>query len=117
MHQGSLRKKRVNTWFPQAVFCQSGKLRRTGEKRSSLRSPNGKGLKALVEVRQAEGSINFSLPSALPHQATGQSFRQKPRQERLLKCPPLKQSGNMITNTEPCFIHPKLLTGETQCRN
>jgi hypothetical protein len=50
MHQGSLRKKRVNTCFPQAVFCQSGKLRRTGEKRSSLRSPNGKGLKALVEV-------------------------------------------------------------------
>jgi hypothetical protein len=62
MHQGSLRKKRVNTCFPQAVFCQSGKLRQV--KNVLLCALKRQGTLPLVEVRQAEGSINFSLPSA-----------------------------------------------------
>jgi hypothetical protein len=116
MHQASLRKKRANTCFPQAVFCQCGKLGQV--KNTLICAEERQGTLPLVGVRQSEVRHNFSLPSFFVYHVKQQSgVSTKAETQRLLKCPPLKRSGNIITTTEPCFIHPKLLTGETQCRN
>jgi hypothetical protein len=110
MHRASLRTQLVKTYSPSfraqpsphlallARFCQTGK--------SGQVNKQGAGF-------EDKGHIKTEAYSG----ASKQSQRRLTPIPTAKKCPPKQAKRENSQATEPCYIHLKLLTGETQCRN